>query len=129
MSDVLLYRAGGTVSTFTALELEALAAHLVAAQQAFVESGGVCFWRAGDQSLLLVDVTDARNRRLTEEFELLADTTAPFAVRLRQGASTFTQLAAIRFLGYTVADGASLSSLFMAAYAIGIALTLDSLQD
>ncbi len=64
----LLNRVSGLARSYTAPELEALAAHLIAANQAYVESDGVLFWRAGLAVLLIVDVQATANRRLTEMF-------------------------------------------------------------
>ena len=68
--------------SYTAPELEALATHLIAANQAYVVSDGVLFSRAGLVFLLLVDVEAGANRRLTEMFELSADAARPFGVVL-----------------------------------------------
>ena len=126
--SVLLNRADGSVTSFTALDLEALAAHLLGAQQAFVESGGVRFWRVGFFSLLLVDVTTSRNRRLTETFELTYNVDMPFGLRFRQNASVYDLYAAIRSLGYFVVNGATLESLNMAQYTLGGAAILQTGQ-
>jgi len=114
-----LPRSGGGSTSYTAAQLEALAVHLIAASQAFVESGGVVFWRAGVQSLLLVDVESARNRRLTETFELAPDEARPFAVKFRLGASDYSLLAAFATLGYVLPADSTLASLHMASYALG----------
>ena len=117
--SVLLNRADGSVTSFTTLDLEAIATHLLGAQQAFVESGGVRFWLVAFVSLLLVDVTTTRNRRLTETFELTYNADLPFGLRFRQNASVYNVYDAIRSLGFFVADSATLASLNMAQYALG----------
>ena len=43
----LLNRVSGLTKSYTAPELEALAAHLIAANQAYVESDGCCFGGPG----------------------------------------------------------------------------------
>ena len=114
--------------SFTAPELEALAAHLIAANQAYVESDGVLFWRAGLALLLIVDVAITTNRRLTEMFELSADAARPFGVVLRQGASTYSLIEAIRSLGYFVADNTTRPELWMQSYALGAADVVEAGQ-
>ena len=124
----LLNRVSGLPKSYTAPELEALAAHLIAANQAYVESDGVLFWRAGLAILLIVDVEAGANRRLTEMFELSADAARPFGVVLRQGASTYSLIEAIRSLGYFVADNTTLPELWMQSYALGAADVVEAGQ-
>ena len=78
--------------------------------------------------LLLVDVEAAANRRLTEMFKLSADAARRFGVVLRQGASTYNLLEAIRSPGYFVADNTTLPELWMQSYGLGDADAVEAGQ-
>ena len=62
-------------------------------------------------SLVLVDVTVTRNRRLTETFKVIANVNPPFGMQFCQNASLYTLWAAIRSLGYLVEDWTPVASL------------------
>ena len=111
MATITLPRPTGAALEFQATQLELILARLTASGQAYVEFGGVAYWRIPSAfGLLLVFTDHFPNRRLLEQFELSYDAANFEGLSFRSDACTGDLQAALVCIGTLVPTPLTLAS-------------------
>ena len=114
-----LIKADGTSHSWTAQDLSAILARMIAAEQAVcVGAEGVAMMNARD-GLLLVDAEWVIGRRLTELFTAEARSGQPYGVGFLANSTVFSVHAALEACGYSGVPVSSLAAVHMVFYDAG----------
>ena len=119
MTSTILPRPRGQPLEFPATQLEIILARLTASGQAYVEFGGVAYWRFSGFGLLLVFTDHFPNRRLLEQFTLSYDASNFEGLAFQKDACGSSLAEALVCIGWQLPVPLTLGSVYMAKFLTG----------